>query len=271
METDFEKIRMPQNDAEQQVKESLESHVQALEQELATQQHLDTLPELEKKYQIKDFNLLISSNIVLGITILFFFLHSFIPALHISLAWIAIVGAMVHILVSGLHDLDEILEKVEFGTLMFFAALFILMETLAELGLIQWIGDQLVGLIETVPEGKSRLGLAVFLILWVSGVASAFIDNIPYTATLVPIIVQISENLHLDMNTLVWALAFGACLGGNGTLIGASANVVAVGLLEKDGFHVSFIDFFKFGAPITFISLVVASIYLLIFHVAIFG
>jgi len=264
----------PQNEGELKVKSSLEEHIRQLEEELERKNeeepHLDTLPELEQKYQIKDSGLLISSSIVLGATILMFFLHSFI-GVDITLAWIAIIGAMIHILVSGLHDLEEILEKVEFGTLMFFAALFILMETLSELGLISWIADRLIELIGTASPGRPRLALACFLIVWVSGISSAFIDNIPYTATLAPVVVQIATELDLPINTIVWALALGSCLGGNGTLIGASANVVAVGLVEKEGWKVTFIDFFKFGAPITFITLLVATVYVLIIYVAILG
>jgi len=268
------KFDTPQNEGETQVKASLEEHIKKLEEELnentKNNPQLDGQDELEAKYQIRDVPLLISSSVILGIVILMFFLHSFLH-IEITLAWIAMIGAMIHVLVSGIHDLEELLEKVEFGTLMFFAALFILMETLSEMGLINWIADRLIELIATAPPGKSRLALAVFLILWVSGIASAFIDNIPYTATLVPVVVKIAVGLKIDLNTMVWALALGACLGGNGTLIGASANVVAVGMVEKEGWKVSFVEFSKFGGPIMIITLVVSTLYLLIIHVAILG
>eukprot|EP01126_Amoeba_proteus_P035993 TRINITY_DN3647_c0_g3_i7.p1 TRINITY_DN3647_c0_g3~~TRINITY_DN3647_c0_g3_i7.p1 ORF type:complete len:265 (+),score=60.65 TRINITY_DN3647_c0_g3_i7:37-795(+) len=247
-----------------------------------------TLPELEAKYKITNFPLLLNSGffffsghlvtifsydysvgIVLTGVLFFFFGHSLFHV-ELGLAWIAMIGAMLLVLLSGIHNFDHVLEKVEFGTLMFFASLFILMETIAELGLIDWIAVQIEGLIALVPEGKARLFLATFLLLWVSGIASALIDNIPYTATLTPVIVKLSlGSLQLPLTPLVWALVFGACLGGNGTLIGASANVVAVGMAEKAGISISFTEFTKIGFPITLLLLFVSMIYLFVFHVAI--
>lgn len=106
------------------------------------------------------------------------------------------------------------------------------------------------------------------LILWVSGLASAFIDNIPFTTMMIPVVKNLAENTELDLplQPLVWALALGACLGGNGTIIGASANVVCAGVAEQHGYKFSFMDFFKLGFPMTIISLIVASGYLLLCH-----
>ena len=115
-----------------------------------------------------------------------------------------------------------------------------------------------------------RLAVAILLILWVSGLASAFIDNIPFTTMMIPVVKSLAEDSRLDLplKPLVWALALGACLGGNGTLIGASANVVCAGVAEQHGYKFSFLDFFKLGFPITLISLTVASGYLMVCHVA---
>lgn len=112
--------------------------------------------------------------------------------------------------------------------------------------------------------------MAILLILWVSGLASAFIDNIPFTTMMIPVVKSLAEDSKLDLplKPLVWALALGACLGGNGTLIGASANVVCAGVAEQHGYKFSFLDFFKLGFPITLISLTVASAYLMVCHVA---
>lgn len=162
------------------------------------------------------------------------------------------------------EDLDAILAHVEWSTLLFFAALFVLMEALTELGLIEWIGDQTVSVILAVGEG-SRLAVAILIILWVSALASAFVDNIPLTTMMVKIVISLAENetLGLPLHPLVWALALGACLGGeesrieieglrlisvisgNGTLIGASANVVCAGVAEQHGYKFSFVEFFK--------------------------
>lgn len=111
--------------------------------------------------------------------------------------------------------MDSILAHVEWSTLLFFAALFVLMEALSELGLIEWIGRQTVNIILAVGEG-SRLAVAILIILWVSALASAFVDNIPLTTMMVKIVISLAENesLGLPLQPLVWALALGACLGG---------------------------------------------------------
>lgn len=139
--------------------------------------------QLEQQYQIKNMPLFINSCIVLGISIIMFFLHA-LPQIHLDLGWIAILGALALLLLSNNLDIEHILTKVEWGTLLFFAALFILMEGLAELGLITWIGDETANLIKSVPEGQ-RLTVAIIIILWISAFASAFIDNIPFTTAMV--------------------------------------------------------------------------------------
>nr|AOW69295.1 pink-eyed dilution-like protein [Salpingoeca infusionum] len=219
--------------------------------------------------QIKNRGLLRDSSVVLFFVILLFFIHS-IPAIHLDLGWIAILGAICLLLMTGSHSLDTLLERIEWGTLLFFAALFVLMEALAELGLIEWIGDKTASVIRSVDD-DSRLAAAMLLVLWVSALASSFIDNIPFTTAMIPVIKNIAadESLNLPLRPLVWALAFGACLGGNGTLIGASANVVCAGMAEQAGLSLSFNRFFKVGFPIMLVSVVIATIYLVICHIAI--
>jgi Na+/H+ antiporter NhaD/arsenite permease-like protein len=130
-----------------------------------------------------------------------------------------------------------------------------------------------MGLIDAIATGisdaifqaseENRLMVAVLLLLWVSAIASAFIDNIPYTATMVPVVIELASNpdLNLQLGPLAWALALGACLGGNGTIIGASANVVAAGLAEEAGHDISFNRFFKTGFPIMLLSVALATVY----------
>eukprot|EP01097_Dermamoeba_algensis_P003099 TRINITY_DN2250_c0_g1_i1.p1 TRINITY_DN2250_c0_g1~~TRINITY_DN2250_c0_g1_i1.p1 ORF type:complete len:342 (+),score=121.84 TRINITY_DN2250_c0_g1_i1:131-1027(+) len=224
------------------------------------------ISSLEAQYPIKDMSLCIHSSVVLTGVIMAFFLRSAIE-LDLTLAWIAIIGAMILLLISGIKEIDEVLEKVEWGTLLFFAALFVLMHGLEELGLVGFIGDQTANIISQVPPGKGRLAVAIVLILWISAFCSAFIDNIPYTTTMVPVIIKLTT-LDLPLQPLVWALAFGACFGGNGTLIGASANVVVAGIAEQQGYPITFNTFFKAGFPVMILSMIVCTIYLLIFHVA---
>jgi len=165
--------------------------------------------------------------------------------------------------------MEVILHKVEWSTLIFFAALFVLMEGLDRLGLVGLIGDYIADLISKVDD-DSRLFVAVCVILWVSAIVSAIIDSIPYTTAMIPIIIQLAndDSLGLPLRPLVYALAFGTGLGGNGTLIGSSANLVCAGLCEQNGYPISFIQFFKVGMPLMFISVFISNIYLVIVFVA---
>lgn len=226
--------------------------------------------ELEAKYGIKDPAMLKVSGTILVIVILNFFLH---PVTGIAVSWIALVGAVVMLLATDRHELEEPLESVEWTTLLFFAGLFVLVHSLQEIGVIAFIGEYVEKAIayfgDDTPEGQTvRLAAAILIVLWVSAVASAFIDNIPYTATMIPIVLQISDNLGSYLLTpLIWALAFGACLGGNGTLIGASANVVTAGMAEEAGYPISFNEFFKAGFPIMIITTIIVSFYMLLVFV----
>nr|AOW69282.1 pink-eyed dilution-like protein [Choanoeca perplexa] len=224
--------------------------------------------QLEQHSQIKNKELLQDCCVVLFVVIVMFFVHS-IDSVHLDLGWIAILGALCLLLLTDAQDFDSLLERIEWGTLLFFAALFILMEALAELGLIDWIGTQTSDLIKAVPD-ESRLSVAIVLILWISALASSFIDNIPFTTAMIPVIKSIVQdpNVDLPLRPLVWALAFGACLGGNGTLIGASANVVCAGMAEQEGITISFNRFFRVGFPMMLVSVSVATVYLLICHSA---
>lgn len=226
--------------------------------------------ELEAKYGIKDPAMLKVSGSILVLVIINFFLH---PITHIAVSWIALVGAVLMLLATDRHELEEPLEKVEWATLLFFAGLFVLVHSLQELQVIAFIGEYVERAIayfgDDSPEGQTvRLAAAILIVLWVSAVASAFIDNIPYTATMIPIVLQISENLgSYLLSPLIWALAFGACLGGNGTLIGASANVVTAGMSEEAGYPISFNEFFKAGFPVMIISTFIVSFYMLLVYV----
>jgi Na+/H+ antiporter NhaD/arsenite permease-like protein len=218
--------------------------------------------ELEAKYGVKDAKMLKASGTILGLVILGFFLN---PILHIPVSWVALVGAVLMLLVTNPHELEEPLEKVEWTTLIFFAGLFVLIHSLQHLGVISWIGDQVESSIIFFDE-EYRFVAALVIILWVSAIASAFIDNIPYTITMIPVVLQISVSLNLDLGPLIWALAFGACLGGNGTLIGASANVVTAGMSEEAGYPISFNQFFKAGFPVMLMTVSIITAYVVMVY-----
>ena len=222
--------------------------------------------ELEAKYGIKDYKMLTTSGFILGLVILGFFLH---PLTHMPVSWIALGGAVLMLLATNRHELDEPLEEVEWTTLLFFAGLFVLVHSLQYMGVINFIGEYVERAIVWFPQGEDgiiRLTAAMLILLWVSAVASAFIDNIPYTATMIPIVLQISQGANVDLGPLIWALAFGACLGGNGTLIGASANVVMAGMSEEAGYPVSFNEFFKAGFPMMILTTAIVSLYMVLVY-----
>jgi len=234
-----------------------------------THRHRD-VEELEAKYGIKDAALLKRAGGVLFLVILGFFLH---PLLHVPVAWVALIGAVLTLLVTTPHELEEALEKVEWSTLLFFAGLFVLVHSLDLMGVIKWIGEQVVSTISQFDDSGTQLTVAILLLLWVSAIASAFIDNIPYTATMVPVVLVMAQpiahggELGLALQPLIWALAFGACLGGNGTLIGASANVVTAGMAEEEGYKISFNEFFKTGFPIMIITTAIVTLYCMLVYV----
>uniref|UniRef100_F7GY63 OCA2 melanosomal transmembrane protein n=1 Tax=Macaca mulatta TaxID=9544 RepID=F7GY63_MACMU len=228
------------------------------------------IQELQKKHRISDGILLAKCLTVLGFVIFVFFLNSFVPGIHLDLGWIAILGAIWLLILADIHDFEIILHRVEWATLLFFAALFVLMEALAHLHLIEYVGEQTALLIKMVPE-EQRLTAAIVLVVWVSALASSLIDNIPFTATMIPVLLNLSRDpeVGLPAPPLMYALAFGACLGGNGTLIGASANVVCAGIAEQHGYGFSFMEFFRLGFPMMIVSCIVGMCYLLVAHVVV--
>uniref|UniRef100_A0A3Q3JY01 Citrate transporter-like domain-containing protein n=1 Tax=Monopterus albus TaxID=43700 RepID=A0A3Q3JY01_MONAL len=224
------------------------------------------IQELQKKHRITDKVLLVKCVSVLAVVIFMFFLNSFIPRIHLDLGWIAILGALWLLVLADIQDFEIILHRVEWATLLFFAGLFVLMEALAQLQLIDYIGENTA--FHAVPEDQ-RLAIAIILVMWVSALASSLIDNIPFTATMIPVLISLSQDadVNLPVKPLIFALAMGACLGGNGTLIGASANVVCAGIAEQHGYGFSFMEFFRLGFPMMIMTCMIAMCYLLATHI----
>ncbi|MGO0061352.1 ArsB/NhaD family transporter [Brevibacillus fluminis] len=211
-----------------------------------------SLMAVDEKQFITDRTLLIKSASVLVLTILGFFLHQ---AFHLESATVALAGAFLLLLLTGEHMLEKALVKVEWTTIFFFVGLFVLVSGLIETGVIAKLAEQAIHL-----TGGDRFATSM-LILWLSAIASAFVDNIPFVATMIPLIQEMGRMGVSDLEPLWWSLALGACLGGNGTLIGASANLIVAGLSGKEGHPISFVRYLKVGFPLMLLSVVIASLY----------
>jgi Na+/H+ antiporter NhaD/arsenite permease-like protein len=209
--------------------------------------------ELDERDEIKDKRLLKKSLAVLGLTIIGFFIHQII---HVESATIALTGAFLLLLLTDEHYLEEALAKVEWTTIFFFVGLFVLVSGLMETGVISLLADASIEL-----TGGNVTATSI-LILWISSIASAFIDNIPFVATMIPMIKEMGSLGITNLEPLWWSLALGACLGGNGTLIGASANVIVAGIAAKERTPISFVKFMAVGFPLMLLSIVIANVYI---------
>ena len=199
---------------------------------------------------ITDRGLLIRTLVVLGLVIVGFLVHGL---LGLEVATIALLGATALLLVSGL-DVNEALRGVEWVTLFFFVGLFILVEAVVQTGIVSGVANAIMEATGGDP------GATTMALLWFSAGASAIIDNIPYTATAIPIVDQLIA-AGLPSDALWWSLALGACLGGNLTIVGASANVVVANLAERGGHPIRFWQFLRYGAVATLSSMVISSAY----------
>lgn len=223
---------------------------------VATEENKREMLSFDEHKAITDKNLLIKSLIILAITIAGFILSELIE---VPSASIAMFGAASLLLISRIEP-EEILEKIEWTTIFFFAGLFILVGSLESIGVIDLIAQGMINL-----TGGSIPSLTM-MVLWMSTFLSSFLDNIPYVATMVPLVKTLSEGALATYEPVWWALSIGACLGGTGTIIGASANVVARGIVEKRGYKLSFLGYMKLAYPIMLLSIGIASVYLLIFY-----
>jgi len=221
--------------------------------ELHKAKEVSSTPEyIDASTLITDKVLLRKSLIVLGLVLIGFMLHGFF---NLETATIALAGAAALMMWSG-QTAHKVFHHVEWATLMFFVGLFVLVEALVQVGVIDIIATWLF------EETRGNALVTSLALLWGSAFLSGLVDNIPYTATVIPIILKLGEE-GMDVWALWWALAIGADLGGNLTLIGASANVVVASFAERSGHKISFVRFLKYGAITTFFAMLVASLYLL--------
>jgi len=223
-------------------------------------QNLEELMSQDEMSFIKDRPLLVKSLLVLFSVIALFVFHGI---LHIEPSLIALGGAGVLLLISKIKP-EKILHEVDWSTLIFFAGLFITISVGKESGMIDVLAKTALSITAGNPWAS------FFMVTWVSAIASAFVDNIPFTATMIPLIEVLNQNptiaaeFHNIVSPLWWALSLGAGLGGNGTLIGSSAGVIAIGLSEKYGYRITFMQFFKVGFPFMIITVAAGCVVLMI-------
>ena len=217
----------------------------------------EKLDEMGRKYRIEDRILYRKSIGVLLFTIALFIIGEFFGIPPVASAF---TGATLLLLLSG-EDIFKTLEHVEWSTLLFFAGLFVVVGGVERMGVIELIADRVL----YVSQGNFMM--AMISIVWVSAITSAIIDNIPFTATMIPVVFSIASSLNMPSEPFFWALSIGACMGGNATLIGASANVVGVGIAERNGILIDFKSFLKDGIIVTIVTVGVATLYLVVRYV----
>ena len=215
--------------------------------------HKDALAGLDEREQIKNPILLRQSVVMIVLVVVGFMAHG---SLGIESCVVALTAAGVLMLISG-ERIEEALAHVEWTTLVFFAGLFIIVGALSEVGVIGMLAQALID----VTGGSTFV--AMLVLLFASAIVSSFLDNIPFVATMIPILLSM-EATGMDVAPLWWAVSLGACLGGNGTLIGASANVVMSDISRKNGHVITFAHFFKVGFPTMLATVAVSAIYLIV-------
>jgi Na+/H+ antiporter NhaD/arsenite permease-like protein len=213
------------------------------------------LERLDPARDIRESRYVKRSIAVLVGTIVAFFLHA---PLHIEPAVVALGGATILLLIAS-DDVEDALERVEWSTIFFFVGLFVMVGALEERGVIGEIADWLA----EATGSTAGQGMAI---LWGAAAGSALVDNIPFTAAMIPVVEQLQADDEVFQDGLWWALALGACFGGNATLIAAAANVAAAGVVERSGQQITFARFLAVGLPVTILSLAVATVYLLAFQ-----
>lgn len=214
---------------------------------------INRVMQLDEKKAIENPALLKKSIVMIILVILGFMLHSVI---HIESCVVALTAATIMLLI-GKQDVDEIIGEVEWTTIVFFTGLFVVVGGMVETGVI----DQLANLIINLTADKPII--TMLILLWASALLSCILDNIPFVATLIPLIIAMG-NSGIDVAPLWWAISLGACLGGNGTLIGASANVVLSGISAKHGHPITFNQFLKVGFPTMIMSVAISTVYLVL-------
>lgn len=210
--------------------------------------------KLEPESEIKDRRLLKKSLGILMLTLLGFFMHQ---SLSLESSTIALTGGFLLLATVGKkHNfIESVLEKIEWGTIFFFIGLFIAVGALIETGIIKQIA------LYCFEITKGEVLETSLLVLWLSAIISAFLDNIPFVATMIPLIFDMGNMGIVNLEPIWWSLALGACLGGNGTIIGASANLIVAAMAAEKGHNISFVKYLKVGFPVMLLTILISTIY----------
>ncbi len=214
------------------------------------------LERLDAARDVREARYVKRSLAILVGTIVVFFLHA---PLHLEPAVVALGGATLLLLVAA-DNVEEALERIEWSTLFFFIGLFVMVGALEERGIVKKVADLLAD-----ATGGSNVG-AGMAVMWGAAAGSAVVDNIPFTAAMIPVVDQLQGPETPFDDGLWWALALGACLGGNATVVAAAANVAATGVMDRAGHQISFLRFLIYGVPVTILSLTISAVYLLLFQ-----
>ena len=214
---------------------------------------IKSVAQLDETKAIEDHALLVKSIVMVIIVVFAFIFHSQIG---METATIALTCAAV-MMVIGKQNIDHIVSEVEWSTILFFVALFTVVGGMVETGVI----GELAHIILNTAEGHPIM--MMMILLWASALLSSILDNIPFVATLIPLVIALGES-GVDIEPLWWAISLGACFGGNGTLIGASANVVLSGISNKHGYPITFKDYTKVVFPVMIMTVVLSTIFLLV-------
>jgi Na+/H+ antiporter NhaD/arsenite permease-like protein len=212
----------------------------------------NSIMAFDEKRAIHDKKFLVQTLVIFSLIIIAFVTHQFHE---ISLASVALGGGFVLMMVTK-QDPEEVLKEVEWPTLFFFMGLFVIVGGLDKTGVIHAVSDRML----EFTQGEE--GPTMQFVLWLSALSTTVINSIPYTATMISLIEDMAGSLNGDIDALWWALSLGACFGGNGTLIGAAANIIVAGFAQKTKYPLRFFDYVKIGIPLMLVSIVLVSGYL---------
>lgn len=222
---------------------------------VATEEDKAAVMKINPRESIRNIALLKKSGIVLLSTLALFVVAGFLP-FELLPATIAMFGAAILLVITKMHP-EEVLAEIEWGTLLFFIGLFVLIAGVEHVGFIDLLAEKLI----EMTDGD--VVKTTFAVLWGAGLLSGFVDNIPFVATMIPLVQELGAS-GMDITHLWWVLSIGAVLGGNATLIGTASNLVGAGVAEKGGYKIGFVEYLKIGGAVTLVTLLISSFYIFI-------